>query len=869
MLDIKLASKKTNVGRVAFAGFPYTQLDKYLKLLVHELNKNVAISEEYPIPTSRKVTSGGLLFDRMVKRVVTPGTLIDESFLDPLRNNYLLALHAEKPFQLLTNDLQKHVDSPDVTTVGMAWMDLSTGQFFVDSTTVETLPTSLARINPREVLLTPTLDELIGDKLLHIIPDIRRTLAPPTRGEVEFSISEWTSIFENEAGVSEQDFPSNPTELAAIQQILNYARSMLDTGNLRLQTPIRPKTADFMGIDRSSLRGLEILETSRDGLHQGSLLHAVRRTVTKGGARLLRERLVSPSASLSEIEDRQNLLSAFLSNELLRQEMTVSLRKTYDTVRLVQKIVFNRGEPDDLVCLARAIEASQEIVLALRQVVEPTSTIETASNLSLQSLVERIVLDGPLRFAESVFHAIDEDGLSQRHRLEEEAEFDAIESGKRVVLSEGSAEDMEALGLKSRRNKASSSKEQPLPYEDTWIMRRTASAALRQLHNELDKFQEQKIELTQELRKTLNSPSLSLKWTPGLGYFAHVKGGDKASFDRIHARTVSSSKSTRSVVLEEWSRLGADMDQIRAHIRDEEQRVLFKLRDKVLANLVRLRRNAVVMDEIDVACSFATLAQENHLVRPVMTDSMVHKIYGGRHPTVELGLAKTGRQFVRNDCHISPDERIWLVTGPNMAGKSTFLRQNALITILAQVGSYVPADYAEIGIVDKIFSRVGAADDLFRDQSTFMVEMLETAEILKQATPKSFVIMDEVGRGTSPSDGTAVAFACLHHLYHVNKCRTLFATHFHTLADMTSDFEQLACYCSRVDAEDGSFSFVHRLEKGVNRQSHALDVARLAGLPELALQVAADTLTHMHGKREDLNNSDFDRPTTRRISATA
>ena len=220
---------------------------------------------------------------------------------------------------------------------------------------------------------------------------------------------------------------------------------------------------------------------------------------------------------------------------------------------------------------------------------------------------------------------------------------------------------------------------------------------------------------------------------------------------------------------------------------------------------------------------------------------------------VILGLEEQGRSFVSNNLVLDHKERIWLVTGPNMGGKSTFLRQNALLTILAQTGSYVPATHAEIGLVDQLFSRIGAADDLFRDQSTFMVEMLETAAILKHATPRSFVIMDEVGRGTTPEDGTAVGYASLHHLYHVNRCRTLFATHFHSLADMTRDWKQLACYCTDVlEGDDGSFAFVHRLKKGINRQSHALKVAKLAGLPPAALKVAEDVLQHISSERSNL-----------------
>jgi DNA mismatch repair ATPase MutS len=405
-------------------------------------------------------------------------------------------------------------------------------------------------------------------------------------------------------------------------------------------------------------------------------------------------------------------------------------------------------------------------------------------------------------------------------------------------------EEIETMPLKVRRNKtAPEPKDSDPEFEDTWIMRTTASEILTRLHQDLESLKKEKADLTEELREKLKAPSLSLKWTPGLGHICHVKGANKVSLESMNARLVSSTKSTRSFYLSAWSRLGSKVDQVKTYIRNEEQRIFGMLRMEVIRQLVKLRRNAAVLDEIDVAVSFATLAAEQSWNRPRLNPGTTHKIIGGRHPTVKLGLEEQGRSFVSNDLSLGGKERIWLVTGPNMAGKSTFLRQNALISILAQVGSYVPADYAEIGIVDKIFSRIGAADDLFRDQSTFMVEMLETAAILREATPRSFVIMDEVGRGTTPEDGIAVGFACLHHLHNLNQCRTLFATHFHALADRTVDFESIGRYCTDVKEDDkGSFTFLHRLKRGVNRQSHALKVARMAGLPEVAIDIATEVL---------------------------
>lgn len=296
------------------------------------------------------------------------------------------------------------------------------------------------------------------------------------------------------------------------------------------------------------------------------------------------------------------------------------------------------------------------------------------------------------------------------------------------------------------------------------------------------------------------------------------------------ARSIGSSKSTKSWVHPEWTELGGSVDQVKLRIRQEEQRILNQLREQVIFNIVSLRRNAAVLDELDVACSFAIIADENGWIRPKLNEGTDFKIQLGRHPVVETGLKKQGRHFTSNSCIMDRKSRILFITGPNMAGKSTYLRQNVLVAILAQTGSFVPASHAEIGLIDKIFSRVGSADNLYQDQSTFMIEMLESAEILKQATPRSFVIMDEVGRGTTPEDGVAVGYACLWHLWHVNKCRALFATHFHALADMVKDFGGVAYWCTDVaEGKDGAFSYVHRMKQGVNNSSHALKVARVAG----------------------------------------
>ncbi|OQD69431.1 hypothetical protein PENPOL_c002G02169 [Penicillium polonicum] len=852
LLNLKLATKKTNGGPVPMAGFPFFQLDRFLKTLVGDLNKYVAISEEFAINPEDKARTGGLLFDRKVARIITPGTLIDEKFIDPSEHNFLLAIYLDVPSlqsqlkQHADIDLQsshQHVLSSVPQQVGLSWLDLSTGDFFTQLTTTQMLPSAIARIGAREILVDQNVQDLIGHELQMLVGHDHRLVTFFQYPEAFKPVSEWGTMLESPVPEDARaSFTSE--EVAAGYSLLEYIRVQLQGSNLKLQPPIRRHLNESMSIDRNSLSGLEILETARDGFGKGSLLHAVRRTSTKSGARLLRDRLTSPSTSLQVINERLDLVSVFIEHVELRDSVIQLLKRSHDSQRLVQKFAFGKGDPDDLICLSRAIEASKEVRQVLLDHNRLSVSRTTDFNHSLTIMISRLFLDGPIALADQILAAIDEEGLLQKQRIEDSTAAEATSLAQKVAMDEATSSELEALPKKVRAKKgertvAADTDSGPL---DTWIMRRNASKTLNALHAELERLGDEKTSLTQRLRDSVDSSALSLKWTPGLGHICHVKGAkisQRSLEDLGVTRNVSSTKSTRSFYLPAWTELGVKMDHVKVRMRQEEQAIFERLRREVILNLVKIRRNAAVMDELDVACSFATLAQEQQMVRPILNDGTCHRIVGGRHPTVKLGLEEQGRSFVSNDCFLGDSERIWLITGPNMAGKSTFLRQNALITILAQVGSFVPAAYAEIGIVDQIFSRIGAADDLFRDQSTFMVEMLETATILKQATPKSFVIMDEVGRGTTPEDGTAVSFACLHHLHNHNQSRVLFATHFHALADMTEEFDKLARYCTDVkDMPSGAFSFVHRLRKGVNRESHALKVAQLAGLPKGTLELA-------------------------------
>ncbi|KAK3394694.1 muts domain V-domain-containing protein [Podospora didyma] len=906
LLNLKVAQKRTNAGPVPMAGFPFFQLDRFLKILVQDLCRHVAIAEEFPADVSQRAKSGGLMHTRKVARIVTPGTLIDENFMDSYANNYVLAIHLpetglSKPSEplrssdtaLLSNTARPpepsgeeegipqeaqqheltstnhHVDPP----VGLAWLDLSTGRFFTQPTTLSWLGSVLSRVSPREVVLDKALESDENHSILPILAEERYLVSYSQPGELG-KLSDWLPMLEAEVPAQTAE-KFTDDEVKAGSLLLHYIKDRLQGVSMKLQPPQRFESMQVMNIDKNSMRSLEIKQTIRDGLFRGSLLHTVRRTVTKSGARLLNEWLSSPSTSLDVIHFRQELVARFIQNPDLRDAIIVLLQRSHDSQRLVQKFALNRGDPDDLLRLASTIKATEDIVNLLVESGRQQAQLDDCISV----MVSRTSLEQPLKLAQRIRDAIDEEGLVQQHQIEDSEAGEMLALAQEIVKREGSEADSAALlpaRVNSKKKKKSSSTSS-LPTttslrdhygedNEVWIMKPGASPALSRLHTELGSLAQARIELTETLRQRLGASTLTLRWTPGLGHICHVKGKDAAQQHSAVAspppsfRTVSSSRSTRSFHQPEWTHLGERLDKTRLQIRAEEQRVFSTLRAQVVLCLVKLRRNASVLDELDIMTSFARLALDRGLTKPVVIASSIsnsssqpHKtvIIGGRHPTVESGLSEQGRTFQRNDCLVgAPGHgRAWLITGPNMAGKSTFLRQNALITIMAQIGCYVPADYAELSVVDSIFTRVGSADNLYHDQSTFMVEMLETAAILRRATPRSFVIMDEVGRGTTPEDGTAVAFAALHHLLHVNKCRALFATHFHVIADLVAEYKMrledggvagsVEMYCTDVQEDKkGGFVYVHKLRKGVNTNSHALKVARMAGLPEPAIQIA-------------------------------
>ncbi|KAI0670071.1 muts domain V-domain-containing protein [Trametes maxima] len=834
LLNIKLTKKTWSSQRILMCGFPLMHLNKYLKMLVQEHNRFVALCEEFPRDPALGAKGG---FDRRVVRIVTPGTLIDEPFLNPFENNYLLSV-AHAPTQ------ESPLGNPSAVSVGLAWIDVSTGEFYTKRTTLAGVRDELVRICPKEVVLEERLREFNSDLVQRAVmeegcfvsyfapsedptPDRENRLPP-----VQATPDDLTAPLPGRllpAALTEE-------ETKAVELLTAFMHANLMEHMPSLNAPMREHSSGRMQIDSHTVKALEIREGIREGGTTGSLLSVTKRTITSSGTRLLARWLCSPSTSVVEINARQSLVAFFHARPFLRQDLVQALRDAEDATRIVQKFLLGRGGFCDLSAICATVDIWHSI--KERILTEHKMEQEDAARAEGPEWASAIALMDGL---------VDLGHLAGRIRMALAEREGAMVGAER--MTEDPLPDTSPVAQRDPRN--------PLGITD-WTIKPEFSEQLTQLHATLESLLAERDKLERRLQEEYLAPSLSLRASPGQGMHVHIARKKdasklKGSKDFI---PLSESGSTCTFFNTEWSQLASTISDVTLAISTAEKEAFESMRNEVAAHAVHLRRNARIIDELDVTLAFANLAVEMRFIRPIVKEGTSYHVVNGRHPTVELGLLAAGRGFTPNTVMFTPDSQLHIITGPNMAGKSTLLRQTALIAILAQTGSFVPADHAELGIVDRVFSRVGAKDDLFRDRSTFMVEMLEASDILRRATPNSLVIMDEVGRGTTVDDGLAIAFATVHHLLSTNGCRAMFATHFHELADMLGHdptthrgegpFSSVAFYCTDVDEiENGYFAYSHRLSPGVNRDSHGLKVAQLAGMPDAAVEVARSALSWM------------------------
>ena len=750
---------------IPMCGVPVHAVDGYLEKLIR-LGHRVAVCEQAETPESFKKRGGKGPLPRSVVRVVTAGTLNEESILAPDLNNFLLAIgNANGNF-------------------AVAWADMSTGTFHTQDINEESILSTIERLNPAEILY-PEGQEIIFQK----IKEISCIFALPKDSfDSNNPLDVFQAFFPNSVNLNKLAY--SRAQLSAIYGILNYLSQTQISQKPFLRQPILMENNRILEIDPATRRSLEITRTLSGEKH-GCLLNTIDKTKTAIGARLLASRIASPLAVKGQIEERLDLVNWFLSENSLKSNLDILLRGIPDFERSLCRLSVRRGGPRDLFFLATAIEKTEKIFKLIAQCI-------TSSGQPLFANIDEIIVS-PYSVSTKIKDAL--------------------------------ADDL------------------PLLVRDGNFIRSGFDVSLDSLRNLSKESRDHIVLLQQKYSEETAITSLKIKYNNLLGYHIEVRSihAEKLMSDAkfIHRQTTAQALRFTTIEL-------ADLERELTTAADRALTIEQSLYDSLVQELLKcetkIAQCASIIAQIDVALSTASLAENHNYVRPVITNNAQFMIEAGRHPVVEF-TSGANATFMENDCDLSQGQKIWLVTGPNMAGKSTFLRQNALMVILAQAGLFVPAKKANIGIVDKLFSRVGASDDLARGQSTFMIEMLETAAILRHATPKSLVILDEIGRGTSTYDGLAIAQATLENLHDINRCRGLFATHYHELTILEEKLSDVMSFHMKIKEWRQEIVFLHKVTKGRAGRSYGIHVAMLAGLPDNVIERAKNILSELESQR--------------------
>ena len=743
---------------MSMAGFPHHQLETYLHKLL-QAGFRVAVCDQVEDAAQAK----GLV-KREVTRVVTPGTITEDDLLDPKQNNHLIAIFPATAAAL----------------TGLAWLDVSTGQFLAMDVAPERLREELARLAPTECIGPETY----ANTLSGILQRLSSVPALTTRPDWNFDPQTAKAALGKHFAVSTFagfGFDDGQICLAAAGALLVYVQEMLKTDVRHIRRLLPYFGNRVLQLDDVTRRSLELTRTLREGERHGSLLAAIDRTVTTMGARLLQEWLHAPLTERAAIEARLDGVTELLTQTQLRDELRKALAEVHDLQRLTSRASTGRALPRDLAAIARTLRFLPTIKA---KVAARKSAIlrDLEANLELcQDL--RATLDAAL---------VDDPPLSSR------------EGG---LIRQGYSKELDEL-----RDIAKGGKE--------WIARFQAS------------------EIT---RTGINS--LKVGFNQVFGYYIEITHTHAAKVPSDYQRKQTLKNAERYITpeLKEYEEKVLSAEE-KSQAREYD--LFLQLRDLVAAQTHRLLQTGEVLAQLDVLASLADLASSRQYVRPELTDEPVVRIQEGRHPVLDQTLP--AGTFVPNDVLLAGGEGMFLlITGPNMAGKSTYIRQVALLVLLAQIGSYVPAKHALVGIADRLFTRVGASDELSRGQSTFMVEMTEAANILNNATAKSLVILDEIGRGTSTYDGVSLAWAITEHLHNQVGCRTLFATHYHELAQLAETLPNLRNCNVLVREWQEDIVFLHKIAPGSADKSYGIHVARLAGIPADVLDRAGQVLQQL------------------------
>jgi DNA mismatch repair protein MutS len=776
-LGIVLTKRGKHQGQdIPMCGVPIDRADDYLSRLI-ALDHRVAVCEQLEDPAEAKKRGSKSVVKRDVVRLVTPGTVTEETLLDPTSSSLLLALTRRR-----ISETGWHY--------GLAAVDLTTGRFDLSSCSQNELGAELARLEPKEIV---TLESVFEDKTLASLWRESRAAITPLPRE---------SVDEQEGQGRIKDYfklhalnalgEMTPLDYAAAGLALIYIERTQKAARPALRLPSSSPADQGLMIDAATRANLELTRTL-SGERAGSLLSTLDRTVTPPGARLLAEWLASPLTDITRITTRCDTIAFLKEDSVLRMALRKILKTAPDMARSLSRLSVGRGGPRDLSALRDGIIAAHEIAILIPE-------------------------DIPFDLATARYALL------------------AMDAALAELLACALMEDV------------------PLLKRDGGFIRSGFDAELDQARAMQGDSRAIIAALQARYAQEAGCRSLKIKHNNVLGYFIEVPQAAGEDFTKdpwkdifIHRQTMAGAMRFSTL---ELGRLDTEIASASARALALELAAFDGFVEQALSHAASIASICDALAMLDVSAALAELASQEGWVRPQIDASLTFQISHGRHPVVEAARKKEGQPFVPNDVDLSPPSGqnfgcIKLLTGPNMGGKSTYLRQNAVITLLAQMGSFVPAGSAHIGIVDRLFSRVGAADDLARGLSTFMVEMVETATILTQATERSLVILDEIGRGTSTFDGLAIAFATVENLHERNRCRGLFATHFHELTSLANRLPRLSNATMRVREWKGDVVFLHEVAAGVADRSYGIQVARLAGMPAQVVERARAILKEL------------------------
>ena len=788
-LDIALTKRGKHEGvDIPMCGVPVHAAETYLQRLIKK-GFRVAVCEQTENPAEAKKRGYKAIVRREIVRLVTPGTLTEDTLLDARSGNIIACIAVTRAGE-----------------TALAWADISVGSFEVCAIANERLGTELATLNPREIILSETLYQ--DPEHRDVLENSKASLTPISDVKFNARSAETRIKSRYKIGALDGFGDFSKPEIIATGVMLDYLELTQAGGEVQLSPPKRRHASTYMSIDPATRASLEIDRSLTSGTKKGSLLSVIDKTISGPGARLLAAQLSKPLLDPAAINTRLDAVSYFVDAREARENVREQLKQTGDPARSLSRLMLTRGGPRDLLAIASALligELLGAYFAAHDQQALPQNLSTALVDLSLAQRPELAA------FVRDIGKAVKTDPPM----LARDGGF--INTGWRPELDEV---------LKLRGDS------------------RRVIAGLQAKYAKLTGVQ-----------------SLKIKHNNVLGYFIDVtpkhgnvllSGPHKEEF--IHRQTlVSGIRFTTPELIDLDAQISGAADKALAI----ELEIFEGFTAKLHGLSEQVRSAAFALAQVDVMSGLAHWAMLAKAVRPKVNNGLRFHIEGGRHPVVEAALAQDGATpFTANDCLLDAgdktgDTRLTLITGPNMAGKSTYLRQNALMFILAQAGCFVPAQSAEIGIADALFSRVGASDDLSRGRSTFMTEMIETAAILNQAGPRTFVILDEIGRGTSTFDGLSIAWATTEHLLTINKCRALFATHYHELTELVENLAHAGNACLRAKEWDGDLVFLHDIRKGAADKSYGVQVAKLAGLPAAAVTRAREVLDRLEADADN------------------